>query len=165
MTRESALMDFWQANQPPDNMKFKDGAWHQRDYFEKLGYMASKMAGGPVKADVISAHTSKSVRLPVVEYQFPNGAGIVVRDNFHNFAVSVRSPAPVPDDLIDEIADVEKTSHWYCEGFPEEKIYGSYADDPRRFTTHIWDKDLFTHFMLGFAKLQHAPRTAPTPAL
>jgi hypothetical protein len=162
---DTALMTFWRANQPGENMIYKDGAWHQRDYFDKMAFMASKIAGAPVKADVIGAHTSKSVRLPVVEYQFSNGASIVVRDNFYNFAVSVKSPVPVSEDLVDEIAEVEKTSSCYCEGFPEHKVYGSYADDPHRFTAHIWDKDLFTHFILGFAQLQHAPRptSSPTP--
>ncbi len=158
MAKQRVLMDFWLANQPKDNLIYKDTAWRQRDYFEKMGHMLERVSGQSVELEVAGSHRSKSVILPVVEFKLPN-ASIVVRDNLYNFAVSVTSPGkPVPKAMLDAVSDGEATSACYCEGFPQERVYGSQDQNPEQFTTHIWDKDLFSYFMVSFGKLHAAPK-------
>ena len=98
---------------------------------------------------VISEHRSKSVRLPVYRVALP-GLELVMRDNFHNWAVSVRREKP--DDvggwgLFDEKA---QTSGCYCEGFPDGSVFGPYALNRRQFTVHIWGG---THDLYAFCLL------------
>jgi hypothetical protein len=151
---DNVLMKFWQDNNPDDSLIHKNAAWHQRDYFDKMGRIASVVTDEKVIISVVGAHTSKSVRFPVVEYSFKNGSKLTVRDNLHNFAVSVYSKVLVPAEMIRGIGGTEDTNSSCCEGFPEDKVYKGHAKSQGKFTTHIWDQDMFSYFMIAFAKLQ-----------
>lgn len=86
---------------------------------------------------VLSEHRSKSVRLPVYLITLP-GLEMVIRDNFYNWKVSVRSDKPL-DDLAGWglFREDERHSACYCEGFPEEWVHGPYVKDRRRFTVEM----------------------------
>ncbi len=103
-------------------------------------------------AKVISTHTSKSIVLPVVEYSREDlGLKIVVRENFHNWKLSVESERPIladfgglfhttppvePDYTGDPLHEV------YFEGFPKDRIHPYYTQGDRRcWSAEIWGGD------------------------
>jgi hypothetical protein len=104
---------------------------------------------------VIGEHTSKSVRLPVYSLERPDlGLQIVLRDNYHDWNVSVISETPIVASLLqgfklDYSSDKERArfpngyepgrSWGYCffQGFPEEVQFGPYSENPRRFSLSI----------------------------
>lgn len=161
---------FFKANPPREDAYFRSPAYTQRDFFERLEdlmHHIAKKAGGSCTARVIGDHMSKSVELPVVEYAFSNGASVVLRGNFYNYAVSVVSPqADVPRDWLRDIStDDEKIDAVYCEGFPDGKVYGPITKDARRFTMKMGERETLGYFMLSFARLQAAAmEQAATPA-
>lgn len=100
---------------------------------------------------VIGEHRSKSVRLPVYHIALPD-MELVLRDNFYDWKVSVRSDAPIRNvagwGLFDE-ADERGISACYCEGFPREWVQGPYAKDKRRFTVELSGQyDLYAFCLL-----------------
>lgn len=164
MSRDSILFKFWEANQPAENLLFKDAAWRQRDKFDKLGYMIGNITGQLPEISVIGKHMSKSVVFPVVEYKFSNGASIAVRDNLYNYSISVISPTDVPARLVDPLCKTdEKILSVYCEGFPEDRVYGPYTQDQKKFTFRTWEEESFSYFMIGFARLQKELMPARDP--
>lgn len=87
---------------------------------------------------VISTHHSKSVLLPVYQINLKNqGVTLIMRDNFYNWKVTVESAKPIECDFIG-IFDPDHPKRdeikLYCEGFPANKIFGSYNDDHSKFT-------------------------------
>ncbi len=91
--------------------------------------------GGAVT--VIGEHRSKSVRLPVYHVALP-GIELVLRDNFYNWKVSVRSDAPIHNVVGWGLFREDEEIHGvYCEGFPREWVHGPYAKDSRRFTVEL----------------------------
>ncbi len=116
-----------------DEMLWKTAAINEYETFAKL---AEKFGA---TLDVVSHHTSKSIKLPVVRYRFPNGSILIVRDNFYNYMVTVVHMYPVevhPEivkfDPKDEISDC------YCEGFPSRTVLGSFNADPSAFTACLY---------------------------
>lgn len=91
---------------------------------------------------VVSTHTSKSQKLPVVEFQ--NELLLVrYRDNFHNNIISVEisddamlaGPEPRFYDLFDPDHEVHDC---YAEGFDKSWVHGSYNADPHhKFTVEV----------------------------
>lgn len=108
-----------------------------------------------VTAFVVGEHSSKSVQLPVYSLERPDlGLQIVLRDNYHDWNVSVISEKPIPPEVIrgfqsdfseDEKKKFEKEpwrpgySWGYCffQGFPEELQFGPYSQNPRKFSLCI----------------------------
>lgn len=104
---------------------------------------------------VIGEHTSKSVRLPVYSLERQDlGLQIVLRDNYHDFNVSVLSETLIAASLLqgfelDYSSDEERArfpngytpgSAWgYCffQGFPEEVQFGPHRENPRKFSLSI----------------------------
>jgi hypothetical protein len=97
---------------------------------------------------VISTHTSKSIVLPVVEFERKDlGLRLIFRNNFHNWKMSVISqktaivanfdglfhttPPIEPDYTGDPLASV------YFEGFPRDLIFGYYARSNTRWLAEI----------------------------
>lgn len=105
-------------------------------------------------AYVIGEHTSKSVRLPVYSLERPDlGLQFVLRENYHDWNVSVVSETPITTDLrgfeLDYARKEDRDRYpdgyraggsWgYCyfQGFPRELQFGPHSEDPRRFSLCI----------------------------
>ncbi len=99
------------------------------------------------RCTVIGTHTSKSCVLPVVHIG-PLGLGwtATLRGNFHNWKVSVTSydgPVDIDHGMLFRPADTIHPA--YCEGFPEDYVFGSYAADRSRFTVEVYcEHEVFT---------------------
>jgi hypothetical protein len=85
---------------------------------------------------VIAAHTSKGIALGVYRIAVPD-LTLTLRNNFYDWKVSVESSRPVDDAFFDLIDRDEVILPVYCEGFPEEYVYGPYSADPSKFTVAI----------------------------
>ncbi len=86
---------------------------------------------------VIGEHTSKSIRLPVVSFKY-EGISFILRDNFHDWKISVSSKSSVPNIGGYGLFDIGKiVNPVYCEGFKKEWVYGSYRNRSDRFTVEI----------------------------
>jgi len=145
------LYKWWTINKINDDMKWKQEAQLQMNFVDgKLnGMMQNSLKEKertPIK--VISTHVSKSILLPV--YHLQRGKlNIILRDNFHNWKMSVISdktidanfdglfhttPPIEPDYTGDELASV------YFEGFPKDLIFRYYDEpttDKSHFSAHI----------------------------
>jgi hypothetical protein len=98
---------------------------------------------------VISTHTSKSIELPVYCIK-ANGDKIILRNNFHDWKVSVETHNLHKIDF-QKLGIVKNTSaqvhQVYCEGFKPEWVYKPYDDDRFKYTVEIYnDFDLKLFF-------------------
>lgn len=90
---------------------------------------------------VISTHYSKSVKLPVYQIDLKKyGVEMVLRYNFYDWKVSIKSDIPIDIDWMGLFKSDEVISSVYCEGFPEDKVYGSYEQNHSQFTVEIRSK-------------------------
>ena len=88
---------------------------------------------------VISTHYSKSVKLPVFQIDMEKyGIEMVLRYNFYDWKISVKSDKPLDFDYMGLFNPTEKISSVYCEGFPKDKVYGSYEQSHSQFTIEIF---------------------------
>lgn len=90
---------------------------------------------------VVGEHTSKSIRLPVVRLQ-ANGLTVVMRDNFHNVAVSVVGmKSPLRHQMQTFLKRLCVAGYndavLIAEGFPADMRLGSYRQDFRSFTVQV----------------------------
>ena len=85
---------------------------------------------------VISTHTSKSCLLPVYEFTIPN-LRLTMRDNFYNWKVSVEGHKPFAINHFQLFSPGTKHRPVYFEGFPEDRCFGSYTENPSRFSVEI----------------------------
>lgn len=113
-------------------------------------------------AYVIGEHSSKSVRLPVYSLERPKlGIQVVLRDNQHDWNVSVISDTPIATDLhgfeLDYSRDDDRKRYpngfrspgsWgYCyfQGFPDEVKFGPFSENPCKFSLCVnGDYDVYT---------------------
>jgi len=123
------------------------------------GHGLSREERNTKSAKVISTHRSKSIVLPVVEFERPDlGLRLTFRNNFHNWKFSVLSEDPVEVDFsklfpVTPPTDPTYTGNplaaVYFEGFPEDRIYGYYSENPSKFSGEIWsDYALWTAMFL-----------------
>lgn len=136
------LQEWANANEPSEDLIYKEGYWGQIIFVrDKVIGVLSKNYNEYVKirdsAEVISTHTSKSVRLPVFQFQIANGTIFTMRYNFHNWIVSVNSPNDVNIDFADLFDPEQVVKSVYCEGFPKELVYGSYSNNKQKFTIEL----------------------------
>ncbi len=99
---------------------------------------------------VISTHYSKSVKLPVFQINLEKyGIEMVLRYNFYDWKISVKSDKPLDFDYMGLFNPTEEISYLYCEGFPRDKVYGSYEQSHSQFTIEIGSRyDLYTFIFL-----------------
>ena len=99
---------------------------------------------------VISTHYSKSIKLPVYQIYLENyDIEIILRYNFYNWKISVKSKKELDFDFMGLFNPEEEISDVYCEGFPKDKVYGSFASDSSKFTIEIISKyNVYTFFYL-----------------
>jgi len=104
---------------------------------------------------VIGEHKSKSVSLPVYSLERPDlGIQFVLRDNYHDWNISVLSEKPITTDLRGFELDFSESdkkrfaergpwtpggSWGYCyfQGFPMEVQFGPFSQNPSRFSLCI----------------------------
>ena len=106
---------------------------------------------------VASTHRSKSCTLPVYGIDVRSlGLRAVVRDNFHNWKVSVEAPCPVDLALFKSRVNLsERIAPCYCEGFREEWVLGAHAENPRAFTVEMGSEhDVYALFLSMAAQLR-----------
>ncbi len=138
------LQDWFMENKPDDNLIYKDGLARQvmfirDDIISLFARSYEEYKGIQEAARVISTHTSKSVKLPVMEINWNNWR-FILRDNFHDWKVSVRAPYKFKEIEIDFMGLFDKTkviSSVYCEGFKDSWVYGAYNEDKREYTVEI----------------------------
>lgn len=126
ITNFANLQAWYNTHEADKSFTYKEA---QADQFVLLrDFFLTKEKG--FKGEVISEHTSKSIKLPVCH--FWNGTmDIIIRGNFHNWIITVNSNTPVnlPNSFISSFGiSKEKINSCYCEGFKEEWIYNSYSD-------------------------------------
>ena len=99
---------------------------------------------------VISTHRSKSVLLPVFQINLEKyGIEIVLRYDFYDWKVSVKSENPLNFDFMGLFNPKEEIPYVYCEGFPMNKVYGCFEKNPTQFTFELNSNyDLYTFFFL-----------------
>lgn len=99
---------------------------------------------------VISTHYSKSVKLPVFQINLEKyGIEMVLRYNFYDWKISVKSDKPLDFDYMGLFNPKEEIASVYCEGFPKDKVYVSYEQSHSQFTIEIGSHyDLYTFIFL-----------------
>ncbi len=94
---------------------------------------------------VISTHISKSVTLPVYKIDLKEyGVELILRNNFYGWVVSVKSDKPLDYNFFNLFDIKEEILSIYCEGFPEDRVYGSFEKDKSKFTfSRYSDYDIY----------------------
>jgi hypothetical protein len=104
------------------------------------------------KVFVISTHTSKSIRLPVY-FMERNGLQIALRDNFHNWKMSVISDRPIMANFdgifhttppLDPDYTGNPLNSVYFEGFPKDLIFGYYWESDKK----KWSAEIHSDYLL-----------------
>ena len=108
-----------------------------------------------VTAFVIGEHSSKSVNLPVYSLERPDlGLQIVMRDNYHDWNISVMSEKLIPAEVLKgfqlDFSESDKKrfekepwrpgqswDYLYFQGFPQEVQFGPYVQNPHKFSICI----------------------------
>ena len=141
------------VNEPDENLIYKDGLGKQlcfvRDTLCQIFFPDYKERDKNLPM-VISTHRSKSVLLPVYQIKLKKyGIEIILRYNFYDWKVSIASKTPIECDFMGLFDEGQKIPSIYCEGFPENKVYGSYSENKSRFTVEIRnDYKLYTFMFL-----------------
>lgn len=134
---EMEIEEFCDINQVPDQMFWKSDRGAQIEIL--LDLRAKMLAADPhAQATVISYHTSKSIKLPVVRFNCPSlGFAVTTRNNFYNWAVSVSSD----NELHVEGLDLAAPEPTCFEGFKraEAPIYGEYEPGCKEFSCFLWN--------------------------
>jgi len=130
-------------NKPDDDLLWKNGFYDQvlfvnndvsyllsRSYEEKLGVRQN--------IKVVSTHTSKSVLLPVFQIDC-HKIQVTMRYNFHDWKISYLTYYDsIPVVKFGDLFDIHKQINpIYCEGFRENWVYSSYAENPKKFTAEL----------------------------
>lgn len=74
---------------------------------------------------VVSVHRSKSCTLPVYAMRLQNGIKVIMRNNFHDWVVSIISPKEIniPEELVYGLNKNKNITKVYCEGFIDEWVF------------------------------------------
>lgn len=99
---------------------------------------------------VISHHYSKSVKLPVFQItREDRGIEFVLRCNIYDWKISVKSEKPLDFDFMELFDPKKVVKDTFCEGFPKDKIYGSYEQNHSQFTIEIGSEyNVYAFFFL-----------------
>lgn|GEM_PF-5369328 len=135
---------------------------------KRKGYLlaATQTLGLDAERDVqiIGSHHWEAFEFPVVKYSLPNGSFLVVRDNFANIAVFVKSIEKLSTIVLEAMSlSKTATSAPWCEGFPENLVFEPYVKNQQEFTTHFYDPTKFEMF-LSYFKLTNQTRPEPREA-
>ncbi len=152
------LLAWVRENSSDEKYKFAEAKSDQIVFLRDKCFM--DIFRGHIKAiEVISTHTSKSVVLPVYHIMLNDGTEFILRDNFYDWKVTVRSDKEfdLPLDLFSgssQNADSNKISSSYCEGFDDSWILPIYTKENRSGFTVEVSTDYFLFAMLFYIKQQ-----------
>ncbi len=149
------LQAWFMANEIEEKMLWKKSAEKQimfvRDEFHRL------FGDDLLETSVVATHTSKSIKLPVYQVVLKGDIVLTMRDNFHNWIISVESPVALefPTDLFS--SDWTEDTHIvYCEGFDADQVFPSYQKSKKKFTLGIYDeKNLYVFMFLLRQQMIH----------
>lgn len=139
------------VNSPSEQMVYKEAFSNQivfaRDKLTRTFFKDfDDRINNPVM--IISTHTSKSIKLPVYEINVKHlGLRLILRDNFHDWKISIESEKPLNYDFMGIIKEDEEINPIYCEGFDESWVYGSFKNNKNKFTIEIYDNYMLYTFM------------------
>lgn len=141
------------VNKPSSNLIYASGLGDQVCFVrDKINYLlrATYEEWDNNKPLVISTHYSKSVKLPVYQINLEQyGIEIILMYNFYDWKVSIKSDKPLDFDFMGIFNPTEEILSLYCQGFPKDKVYGSYEQNHSQFTIEIKsDYDMYTFFFL-----------------
>jgi hypothetical protein len=151
------LREWIDANAPSRELLWRDSFFQQTNFVGGIlawcltpEWLRDKFDRLADRVEVVSHHTSKSVRLPVYKIVTDNGHGghlftLVFRNNFYNWNVSVEASAPLTEALgfhdLGVISDDQ--TYCFCEGM-HQWGYGPRSADPARFTfCAVHDHDFY----------------------
>ena len=145
-----------------DTMLWKGAAINQLDYFKKLGELS-----GCEKLEIISKHTSKSVDLPVVKISRP-GLSMILRDNFYDIKLSVKSKWQLDHDLwgMGSGVTARDRNPVYFEGFDKSWVYPGFYQGTSKFSlsmSHSTREILPELIGWLFRKADHELGAGPAP--
>jgi len=87
--------------------------------------------------NIIETHMSKSIILPVYQINW-KGIEFIIRHNFHDWKVSVKSDRVILGLTQFKLFDSKTKIRYYeCEGFKKEWIYNCYDDCKSKFTCEL----------------------------
>jgi len=150
------LMEWCRSDDSPQNkdMRYYKAAWEQinfvRDELRYLLFPVLEDDSSKYRCSVVSTHTSKSIVLPVYLIEC-YGMKFYIRNNFHNWKISVVSPVDIDIDFSNLITDRDKKiPSILCEGFKQEWVFGRHQDNHKEFTVELWNSyyAVFTFFWL-----------------
>ena len=141
------------VNEPSDRLIYKNGFYDQICFVRDMlcePLFATNEEFEQNLPMVISTHTSKSIKLPVYQINLKNyGLELILRYNFYDWKVSIKSSKPLDCDFMGLFDPNEKILSQYCEGFPKDKIYDSYSNNHSEFTVEFRSKyELYTFVFL-----------------
>lgn len=149
------LREWCEQNIPGDEMLWK-GGFGQQVSFVRDTLNALVWRGVPYDdrgdVSVVSTHRSKSIILPVYELARPDlGIRVILRNNFHDWKVSVISELLLEVDLTGLCYTAPPTEPSYTgdhlnpvyfEGFPGDLIFGYYhASDHKRWSMELYGEE------------------------
>ena len=150
MSTPISLNDWFTANKPDSGTLWEKAAYKQIEFFRRLvmAVCLHKHQSNLEELDVtrpvvIGEYTSKSIKLPVVEFRSKNGIVFTIRDNFFNYKVSVDSPFPITVDFFD-LFDPEPKDYLhpvYFEGFPKNKVFRSFSENTKQFSVQLLSQE------------------------
>lgn len=149
---QAQLHAWFMENTPEEKMIYKEAADRQIMFIrdEIPNFFTEFMLK---KVEVVSTHTSKSIKLPVYHIVLENGMEFVLRGNFHDWKISVSSPfdIDIPEEILSNYTlNGDKINSCYCEGFEDSWIWDSYQKNKKEFTIEIGSSlyELYTFFFL-----------------
>lgn len=143
------LQEWANANQPGTDMVFHKGYWNQIAFVrDKVASLLSSTYDEFTKlVNVDGNHTSKSIKLPVYFINLrEHGIRIWMRNNFHDWNVSIMSDRPLTCNFLNVFSDKSGYGYCFCQGM-EDKKFGQYNDNNCQFTVCIADNyDMYVFF-------------------
>jgi hypothetical protein len=175
-------LDEWvKENVPDDDLLYGKGLASQVNFVRNeipsiLAISYQEVEGIRKQIRVVSTHTSKSVTLPVFQFDWDDYK-FTMRNNFHDWKVSVhwvhewQNIADIDFGNVVSEGLSEPINSVYCEGFRENAIYGSVEEarsDPnkwkRGFTVSIGGSySLWTFFWLIERRVRDKKRIVVRP--
>ena len=151
------ITDWGVDHEPDDNMRYKAAFWPQ------IMFVRDSVAGGIFnirnsRSDdhwegphvwVVGQHRSKSIELPVMYFCW-EGVQFMFRNNFHSWAVTIRSPVALEIKDLEYLYNTEDTTYLGpigFGGFPEDFICDAYGA-PEYTITAQFSADLHDHHLV-----------------
>lgn len=143
------IREWANANEPSDDMIYKKSFFNWISFIEcsiipmiieeYIGTLDYDDAVSVMNNhhDIIGTHTSKSIKLPVIEVKY-RGATIVFRYNFYDTEVTVISYKDIDLSEFDDMYESKQGTTFYHQGIPDKyKIDTTYDIDKHKFTLRV----------------------------